>query len=82
MGGRACIREMRIPVSVIVSQIAYGAAFEGPVPEGEKSSIQSKSKSKIRRPHKQTFSSRAHLRLQAAEAITITLLGSDHAKSQ
>ncbi len=25
MGGRACIRSMRIPVSVIVSQVAYGA---------------------------------------------------------
>jgi uncharacterized protein (DUF433 family) len=28
MGGRACIRGMRIPVSVIVSQIAHGAATE------------------------------------------------------
>ena len=28
MGGRACIRGMRIPVSVIVSQVAYGATFE------------------------------------------------------
>ncbi len=28
MGGRACIRGMRIPVSLIVSQIAYGAMFE------------------------------------------------------
>lgn len=27
MGGRACIRSMRITVSVIVSQIAYGASF-------------------------------------------------------
>lgn len=27
MGGRACIRGMRIPVSVIVSQIAHGASF-------------------------------------------------------
>ena len=26
MGGRACIRGMRIPVSVIVKQIAHGAA--------------------------------------------------------
>ena len=25
MGGRACIRGMRIPVSVIVSQLAHGA---------------------------------------------------------
>lgn len=25
MGGRACIRGMRIPVSVIVSQVAHGA---------------------------------------------------------
>jgi uncharacterized protein (DUF433 family) len=28
MGGRACLRGMRIPVSVIVSQIAHGATFE------------------------------------------------------
>lgn len=28
MGGRACIRGMRIPVSVIVGQIAQGATIE------------------------------------------------------
>ena len=28
MGGRACIRGMRIPVSVIVEQVAHGASFE------------------------------------------------------
>jgi len=28
MGGRACIRGMRIPVSVIVRQIAHGASRE------------------------------------------------------
>ena len=28
MGGRACIRGMRIPVSVIVRQIAHGAAAD------------------------------------------------------
>ena len=28
MGGRACIRGMRIPVSVIVGQLAHGATFE------------------------------------------------------
>jgi uncharacterized protein (DUF433 family) len=28
MGGRACIRGMRIPVSVIVGQVAYGATME------------------------------------------------------
>ena len=28
MSGRACIRGMRIPVSVIVSQIAHGATFD------------------------------------------------------
>lgn len=28
MGGRACIRGMRIPVSVIVSHIADGASFD------------------------------------------------------
>jgi uncharacterized protein (DUF433 family) len=27
-GGRACIRGMRIPVSVIVSQVANGASYE------------------------------------------------------
>lgn len=28
LGGRACIRGMRIPVSVIVSQIAHGATWQ------------------------------------------------------
>jgi uncharacterized protein (DUF433 family) len=28
MGGRACIRGMRIPVSLIVGQVAHGATFE------------------------------------------------------
>ncbi len=28
MGGRACIRGMRIPVSVIMGQIAHGATVE------------------------------------------------------
>jgi len=28
MGGRACIRGMRIPVSVIVAQLAHGASRE------------------------------------------------------
>jgi uncharacterized protein (DUF433 family) len=28
MGGRACIRGMRIPVSVIVGQIAHGGTFD------------------------------------------------------
>lgn len=28
MGGRACIRGMRITVSVVVGQIAHGASFE------------------------------------------------------
>lgn len=28
MGGRACIRGMRIPVSVLVKQIAHGATRE------------------------------------------------------
>jgi len=43
MGGRACIRGMRIPVSVIVGQIAQGATF-GEILEGfpdlEKEDIQ------------------------------------------
>jgi uncharacterized protein (DUF433 family) len=29
LGGRACIRGMRIPVSVIVGQIAHGASEKG-----------------------------------------------------
>lgn len=28
LGGRACIRGMRIPVSVIVGQIAHGSSFD------------------------------------------------------
>jgi uncharacterized protein (DUF433 family) len=28
MGGRACIRGMRIPVSVVVGQLAHGASME------------------------------------------------------
>ena len=28
LGGRACIRGMRIPVSVLVGQIAHGASFD------------------------------------------------------
>jgi len=28
MGGRACIRGMRIPVSVIVAQVAHGATID------------------------------------------------------
>jgi len=28
MGGRACIRGLRIPVSLIVGQIAHGATFD------------------------------------------------------
>ncbi len=28
MGGRACIRGMRIPVSIVVGQIAHGASVE------------------------------------------------------
>jgi uncharacterized protein (DUF433 family) len=28
LGGRACIRGMRIPVSVVVSQVAHGAPLE------------------------------------------------------
>ena len=28
MGGRACIRGMRIPVSILVKQIAHGASFD------------------------------------------------------
>ncbi len=28
MGGRACVRGMRIPVSILVKQIAHGASFD------------------------------------------------------
>lgn len=28
LGGRACIRGMRIPVSVVVGQLAYGASWQ------------------------------------------------------
>ncbi len=28
MGGRACVRGMRIPVSVIVGQVAHGATWD------------------------------------------------------
>ena len=43
MGGRACIRGMRIPVSVIVNQIAHGASFQEILegyPDLEKGDIQ------------------------------------------
>ena len=43
MGGRACIRGMRIPVSVIVGQIAYGATFDevlGGYPDLERADIE------------------------------------------
>jgi uncharacterized protein (DUF433 family) len=43
MGGRACIRGMRIPVSVIVGQVANGATTEeilGGYPELEPADIQ------------------------------------------
>jgi len=43
MGGRACIRGMRIPVSIIVGQIAHGASFEeiqGGYPDLEREDIQ------------------------------------------
>ena len=43
LGGRACIRGMRIPVSVIVGQIAHGATVEevlGDYPDLEAEDIQ------------------------------------------
>jgi uncharacterized protein (DUF433 family) len=43
MGGRACIRGMRIPVSVIVGQVAHGAPFDEILegyPDLEKEDIQ------------------------------------------
>ena len=43
MGGRACIRGMRIPVSVIVGQVAHGATVQEIIegyPELEPADIQ------------------------------------------
>ncbi len=43
LGGRACIRGMRIPVSVIVGQIAHGASVEEVLqdyPDIEKEDVQ------------------------------------------
>lgn len=43
MGGRACIRGMRIPVSVIVAQVAHGVTVEAILddyPELEKEDVQ------------------------------------------
>ena len=43
MGGRACIRGMRIPVSVVVGQIAHGAKTEdvlGDYPDLEAEDVQ------------------------------------------
>ncbi len=43
MGGRACIRGMRIPVSVIVGQVAHGATVEevlADYPDWESADIQ------------------------------------------
>ena len=43
MGGRACIRGMRIPVSVIVGQLAHGATAEellADYPDLEKADVQ------------------------------------------
>ena len=42
MGGRACIRGMRIPVSVVVGQIAHGATMEevlGDYPDLEREDV-------------------------------------------
>lgn len=43
LGGRACIRGMRIPVSVIVGQIAHGATWDevlGDYPDLDREDIQ------------------------------------------
>jgi len=43
MGGRACIRGMRIPVSVIVAQVAHGVTVEAILddyPQLEKEDVQ------------------------------------------
>ena len=45
MGGRACIRGMRIPVSVIVGQIAHGAAVEEILQDPPTSSAKTSGKS-------------------------------------
>jgi uncharacterized protein (DUF433 family) len=49
MGGRACIRGMRIPVSVIVGQVAHGATF-GEILQGYPSSRQTSSRPSSTRP--------------------------------
>jgi uncharacterized protein (DUF433 family) len=43
MGGRACIRGMRLPASVIVGQIAHGATVDevlGDYPDLERADVQ------------------------------------------
>ena len=43
MGGRACIRGMRIPVSIIIGQVAHGASVDDILsdhPDLEKEDIQ------------------------------------------
>ena len=43
MGGRACIRGMRIPVSVIVGQVAHGATWDevlGEYPDLQREDVQ------------------------------------------
>lgn len=43
IGGRACIRGMRIPVSVVVGQLAHGATVEqvlGEYPDLERQDVQ------------------------------------------
>lgn len=43
IGGRACIRGMRIPVSVVVGQIAYGATVDevlGGYPDLEREDVE------------------------------------------
>lgn len=53
MGGRACIRGMRITVSAMVSQIAHGAAVEQTLadyPDLERKSVQEACRGRRGRP--------------------------------
>ena len=50
MGGRACIRGMRIPVSVIIGQIAHGATMDEVLtdyPDLEKADIEQRTSSRL-----------------------------------
>ena len=60
MGGRACIRGMRIPVSVIVGQLAHGASVDeilAGYPGLERQDVEQALGSAARKPLKNSASS-------------------------